>query len=61
MKTKKAFIDGQEIDVVIELEKDYKDDTIIEEKNIEDTIELSKEELENAVDSTSLIEVQNED
>lgn len=55
MRIEKAFINGKEHDIVTHLDNDYKDDTVIHDINLEDTIELSIDEIHNKLEDTMII------
>lgn len=57
MRMEKVFINGKEQDIVTHLDNDYKDDTVMHDINLEDTIELSIDEIHNKLEDTMIINV----
>ena len=55
MKTEKVIIDGIEKEIVVELDDDYKNDTI--NINLEDTIEVPVKEIEENLENTKVITI----
>lgn len=55
METKKAVMNGQEIDVVVKLDDDFKDECVFED--LEDTMELPLPDISSSLDDTKVIDV----
>ena len=55
MKTEKVIIDGIEKEIVVELDDDYKNDTI--NINLEDTIEVPVKDIEENLENTKVITI----
>lgn len=56
METKKAMVDGKEIDVVVSLDDDYKNDYVYYDDDFAKTLELKKIEFDDDEDKTTVIE-----
>ena len=57
MKTEKIVVNGIPEDIVVELDDDYKDDTLINDVNFEDTLELFLSDIRNEMDETLIIDL----
>ena len=57
MKTEKVIVDGVEKDIVTHLDKDYKDDLVINNNNLEDTLELSLDDIHDKLEDTMKINI----
>ena len=55
MKTEKVIVNGREQDIVVHLDNEYKDDMVINNINLEDTLELSLDDLHDKLEDTTMI------
>ena len=56
MKIEKVIIDGKEEEIVTEIDQDYMDDTVIFDDTLEDTLELSLDQIQDAWEKTIVID-----